>query len=72
MTTGRAPNVGAVDEAGVVYAAVLPDGPILVLTDGAAEAWRWATGTDDRVPAGLDGYLAALIDAGLLTAEEED
>jgi len=82
MTATRAPNVGAVAEDGVVYAAVLPDGPIFVLTGDAAvawhaatgrhaaTAWRAATGTDatDDV---ADGYIAALVDAGLLIVEKE-
>lgn len=86
MSAVRAPNVGAVIEDGVVYAAVLPDGPIFVLTDGAADAWHAAVGTDpahaaDRAHAtvrahaagpGLDGYTTALVDAGLLVIEKEE
>ncbi|MDQ0613757.1 hypothetical protein QF046_001398 [Microbacterium sp. W4I4] len=67
MTAVRAANVGSVDENGIVYAAVLPDGPIFVLTDDAAAAWRAVA----RADAAEDRYVAALVDAGLLTIEKE-
>lgn len=83
MRLHRAPDVGAVDgEDGTVYAAVLPDGPILVLSGTAALVWHAATGIGvEDLPAALSGrgadaadpapFAAALVDAGLLILQED-
>lgn len=82
-----APDVGAIEDGDRVFAAVLPDGPILVLTDLAASVWRAARGADlegiaaaltaegasseDRAEADAEMYVSALLEAGLLRQEEE-
>jgi len=82
MRLNRAPDTGAVDGPdGTVYAAVLPDGPILVLSGTAALVWHAATGIGvGELPAtladrGADAdpapFAAALVDAGLLIMQEE-
>jgi len=77
----RAPDTAAVEhDDGTVYAARLPDGPILVLTGTAARVWRAVvdTGVDDLESArdGTNGadpepFAEALVDAGLLIAQED-
>lgn len=72
MKAVLAPNVGHVVKDDVVYASVLPDGPIFVLVDDAAAAWRVVTGTVEVLsPELLADYVAALADAGLLIIEKE-
>ncbi|WP_309127671.1 hypothetical protein [Microbacterium sp.] len=66
----RAADVGAVDDGSRIYAAVLPDGPIFVLADDAAEVWRAVERRDGDIPA-ADENVAALVQAGLLTLEED-
>lgn len=70
MRAVQAENVGAVDEGGIVYAAVLPDGPVFVLADDAAAAWRAVTAPEPTTDPD-EGYVAALADAGLLIIEKE-
>lgn len=71
-------------EDGVLYVAALPDGPILVLAGTAADIWRIAPGAEPaelarRLPEHLsetradrpDRFVAAFVEAGLLTIEED-
>jgi hypothetical protein len=64
MTVLRpAPRVGVIDDGDVVYAASLPDGPIVVLEGVAALIWTEACGGEratvaDRVAAATDATAA--------------
>lgn len=76
------PDVAVVEEDGVVYAAPLPDGPIVVLAGGAAAIWVEAcageletlpqrvaeiTGTPiGNVRDDVESFVAELIGRGLL------
>ncbi|GAA3930466.1 hypothetical protein [Microbacterium soli] len=71
MRVAIAENVGVVEEDGLVYVATLPDGPILVLSDDAAAAWR-AAGAAAGSDRETEDYVAAFIEAGLLTIEKDD
>lgn len=80
-------DVGVVDDGVRVFAAVLPEGPIMVLAGMAAAVWRAALGSDLRTLAEQlvdDGlcdeddaaaeaalFTRTLVDAGLLREEEE-
>ncbi|MCK8610132.1 PqqD family protein [Agromyces sp. C10] len=83
----RAPGVAVVEgEDDVVYAALLPDGPIVVLGGGAAAIWLEAAVGDrdsiaDRVAARtgasvedvrteVNRFVDELLERGLLAAEE--
>lgn len=91
MTKSRlvvAENVAVVESEGVIYAAPLPDGPITVLADTAAEIWRCAVrGTRARLPDrvarrcnlpratvvdDVETFVTVLIDAGLLRVGYDD
>lgn len=77
-----APNVGTLEEDGIVYAAQLPGGPIVVLDGIAAVVWnevrsgeratvaeRVAEVTDaspDAIRSHVDAFVADLIVLGLL------
>lgn len=66
----RAEETGFVDDGGCIYVAALPEGPIVVLTEGAAEAWRRTPrNINDDEP--VDDYVGVLVDLGLLTIEED-
>lgn len=80
-----AADVGFFDDGDRVYAARLPRGPIIVLADAAADAWRSAIGTTpatDATPATVEHangqaseedaarYLHAMVEARLLTLED--
>ena len=83
----RAEDIGVIDDGVRVYAAVLPDGPIVVLAGIAATVWRAALGADiAAVAAALaeegvseDGeieadaalFTGALVEAGLLREDED-
>lgn len=78
----RAPGVGTVDHGDIVYAAHLPDGPIVVLDGVAALIWteacagdresiadRVADATDaapDAIRADVEAFVADLLTRGLL------
>ena len=78
----RPPSVGALEQGGVVYAARLPSGPIVVLEGIAALIWdeacsgdratiteRVAAATDvapDMIRADVDAFVADLVARGLL------
>lgn len=70
MRFAIAPDVGFVERDGVVYAASLPDGPIFILADEAAGAWRFVTQAQTVAP-DVEGYLHALVDAKLLVIDKE-
>lgn len=59
-----APDVGVIDDGIRVFAAALPDGPIVVLADIAAAVWRAAPGRDVRALA------RKLIEDGICTADD--
>jgi len=69
----QAPDVGVIDDGIRVFAAALPDGPIVVLADIAAAVWRAAPGRDLRslatqlVSDGVCTQESASADAGLFT-----
>ena len=66
MRVSLGADVGSVEQDGVYYAAVLPDGPILVLADEAADVWRAALeGREVRD----NDYIRALVAAELLTID---
>lgn len=66
MRVSLGSDVGSVEQDGVYYAAALPDGPILVLADEAADVWRAALeGRDVRD----NDYVRALVAAELLTID---
>lgn len=81
-------DVGVIDDGVRVFAAVLPEGPIMVLAGLGAAVWRAALGSDLRTLArqlvddGLCGeddaaadaalFTQTLVDAGLLREEEEE
>ncbi|KRE25833.1 PqqD family protein [Agromyces sp. Soil535] len=83
-----ASGVAVVEEGGVVYAASLPDGPIVVLDGGAAAIWvealdgprstladRVAAITDAAVGdirADVESFVDELVRRGLLTEREPD
>ncbi|WP_206476905.1 hypothetical protein [Microbacterium sp. KRD172] len=88
MTTfAQAPDVGVIDDGVRVFAAALPDGPIVVLADIAAVVWRAAPGrdvhalalqliedgicTEETASADAGLFTHALIDVGLLREEED-
>lgn len=78
----RAPGVGLIAEEGTLYAASLPDGPIVVLTGVAALIWseacegerativeRVAEATEvapEAIRADVDAFVADLVGRGLL------
>ncbi|MFC4139877.1 MULTISPECIES: PqqD family peptide modification chaperone [unclassified Microbacterium] len=80
----RAADLGVLVSDGIVYVAPLPEGPIMVLTDAAAEVWLVADGaapgsvaarlaarrgvTEAEAAPDADRYLRAFTDAGLLRA----
>jgi hypothetical protein len=82
----RAPGVAAVEEDGVVYAAVLPDGPIVVLDGVAGVIWseacngqgstiadRVAAVTDASaadIRADVESFVDELVRRGLLAVQE--
>ena len=79
-----APGVGFIEQGGMVYAAPLPDGPIVVLDGGAAAIWvaacdgprrtiaervAAATGAElAEVRPHVDAFLDELLERGLLVA----
>jgi len=83
-----APRVAVVEEGGVVYAASLPDGPIVVLDGAAAAIWvgacdgprstladRVAALTDaavDDIREDVESFVDELVRRGLLTERESD
>lgn len=74
MKVAVAKHVGVVEQDGVVYVAALPDGPILVLSDAAADSWRAVSSRGEGgPPVDLedDGYIEALLAAGLLTTKKD-
>ncbi len=78
----RAPGVGLITEEGILYAASLPDGPIVVLSGVAALIWgeactgeratiaeRVARATEvspDQIRPDVDAFVADLVARGLL------
>ena len=82
----RAPGVGAMERDGTVYAAQLPDGPIVVLDGVAGVIWsaacaggrattaeRVAERTDalpDDIRDDVDAFVAHLVSRGLLVPGE--
>ena len=82
-----AARVAVVEDEAVVYAATLPDGPIVVLDGGAAAIWVEACAGDrssiaDRVaeanrvpvgeiPAAVHAFVDELVARGLLAADPE-
>ena len=63
-----APDVGVIDDGAAVYAARLPEGPLIVLAGTAAVIWRAACedrdGTvADRVAGSVDRGGATIVDA---------
>lgn len=66
-----ADDVGVVERDGTVYAAVLPDGPIFVLVDEAAEVWRRVAADEPVSPDG-DDSVQALRAAGLLVVVDKE
>ncbi|WP_309064588.1 hypothetical protein [Microbacterium sp.] len=86
MTRYRlAPDVGVIDDGVRVFAAALPEGPIVVLAGIGAEVWRAVldadlptatarlvtegAGPQEEAASDAALYTAALVDAGLLVAE---
>ncbi len=69
------PRVGVVDDGDAVYVAPLPDGPILVLRDVSALAWRGVCAADVdemvRRVAQATGEAVADIDADLRAFVDE-
>ena len=79
------PGVAVIEEGGVVYAAPLPDGPIVVLDGGAAAIWieacagersalaeRVAAATEvavDAVRPEVEAFVDELLARGLLVAD---
>lgn len=79
---GRAAGVGILEDDGIVYAARLPDGPIVVLDGIAGLIWNEACGgeresiadrvaeaTDaapDAIRADVEAFVAGLVARGLL------
>ena len=89
MTRYRpAADVGVIDRGDAVYAARLPQGPILVLAGTAAVIWRAAcdagegavadraAGSIDRdssaIEDAVDGFVADLVARGLLAQVRDD
>lgn len=69
-----APSVGVMDTGSTIYVARLPDGPIHVLVDVAADVWRAVTGMNGADAASgeeLSDYLAAMHDAELFVEVDE-
>lgn len=82
----KASHVGTVEDGGIVYAARLPGGPIVVLEGIAALIWdeafvgdretipdRVAAATDaapDTIRADVDAFVADLVARGLLESRE--
>lgn len=82
-----APRVAVVEDASVVYAATLPDGPIVVLDGGAAAIWVEACAGDrssiadrvseatgapvDEIRATVHAFVDELVERGLLVADPE-
>ncbi len=82
MRLRPARGIAVVEEGDVVYAATLPDGPIIVLDGGAAAIWfaacdgprasiaeRVAAATDvpvDTVRPDVEAFVGELVDRGLL------
>ncbi len=67
-----AADVGVFDSGEVVYVAPLPEGPIVVLSDTAAAAWRTIASDSASSPgdeAELDRYRRAFAEAGLIVEE---
>lgn len=87
MRMRAADAVGVIDDDTVMYVAPLPDGPILVLDEVSALAWRTAcefgpqavaqavadaTGEDtETVAAPLAAFLDDLVGRGLLVADAQ-
>lgn len=81
------PGVAIIEESGSIYAALLPDGPILVLDGVAALVWdaarrseraavadevAEATGADvDAIRPVIDAFIDDLVDRGLLVADAD-
>jgi hypothetical protein len=79
--------VAVVEDEAVVYAATLPDGPIVVLDGGAAAIWVEACAGDrssiadrvaaatgapvDEIRAAVHAFVDELVERGLLTADPE-
>ncbi|NUT57434.1 MAG: PqqD family protein [Agromyces sp.] len=79
---GLGRGVAVIDDGTVIYAAALPDGPIVVLEEGAAAIWveacrgdratiaeRLVDGTDvpaDEIRDNVEVFLERMIRAGLL------
>ena len=79
---GLGRGVAVIDDGTVIYAAALPDGPIVVLEEGAAAIWveacrgdratiaeRLVDGTDvpaDEIRDNVEVFLERMIHAGLL------
>ncbi|MCS3841777.1 hypothetical protein [Microbacterium sp. AK031] len=60
----QAADVGVIDDGIRVFAAALPDGPIVVLADIAAAVWRAAPGRD------VEALAVQLIEDGICTEDD--